>query len=171
MGAWFCRPIMRSNRPVVSRSREASIWGFAFPLAQWIQTALLPLDAPLSNFTSKVPVLYVLFSFIRPLYHMSRRFASSCDIRSYQSISVIPMPLGYIDFPLSVGTILAPWFLRRQDPSPEGDRLFGQESAACRCQWESRSLLHHAAGRSGFFFLDFGMRTIGILTQEKHLVY
>lgn len=134
---------------------EASIWGFAFPLAQWIQAALLPLDAPLSNFTSKVPVLYVLFIFIRPLYHMSRRCASSCDIRSYQSISVIPMPLGYIDFPLSFGAILAPWF-SWQDPSPEGDRLFGQESATCRCQWESRSLLHDAAGRSGFFFWILG---------------
>ena len=133
-----------SNSPVVSRSLSP-IWGFAFPLAQWIQTALLPLDAPLSNFTSKVPVLYVLFARKTWAEHLLQS-----DIRSYQSSQCL---LGTSISP-SVGTILDRWFSRQwQDPSPEGDRLFGQEFAACRCQWESRSLLHDAAGRSGFWWI------------------
>lgn len=81
--------LMWSNSPVVSRSLS-QIWGFAFPLAQWIQTALLPLDAPLSNFTSKVPV-YMFYS-------PGKTWAENV-LQTDISSSVIPMPLGYIDFP------------------------------------------------------------------------
>ena len=83
--------LMWSNSPVVSRSLSP-IWGFAFPLAQWIQTALLTTAwCTAIQLYFQGAGLYVLFA----RKNMSRKCASNW----YQLLSVIPMPLGYIDFP------------------------------------------------------------------------
>lgn len=112
--------------------------GLPFLGAKWIQAALLPFDASLSNLFAKDALhaqlnAYFVLHYCMAMWHTRLPFWAVFDVALKNM------------FPSTQLGSVGPWY---QDSSLTSDGLLSQELASGGRERKSRSLLHHATGRT-----------------------
>ena len=112
--------------------------GLPFLGAKWIQAALLPFDASLSNLFAKDALhaqlnAYFVLHYCMAMWHTRLPFWAVFDVALKNM------------FPSTQLGSVGPWY---QDSSLASDGLLSQELASGGRERKSRSLLHHATGRT-----------------------